>query len=656
MPAVTTWADASATWASASATWAYPGVVDLAAKFEWSPTTAPGVAPVWVDITERIRSGRISRGRQSEFDRTAAGKMSLVVDNRDRTFDPTVSTGARPNRRIRASVGTAPDTQYVFDGYVDAVPQSYSGPADATVDLTATDGFKLLARFDMDAIYGSVIEADSPHGWWRLADDLPRATTVADASGNGYHGTWKGTPSSKQSLVTDGPGAVSMDGSGDNVEGSADGAVISAVGVTVAAAPVSVECWVATGKYGTNWSFIAGQTHTVGSTFVFDFGLAMNNATGVAQFLAQVGGINVTVNGSTVLRDTGVHHLVGTVDSSRVCRLYVDGALQGSGTAGSTTTIDGSGGFRIGKPPVGADPGAGSSYKAWKGDVAEVAVYTRALSGAEVLEHYTAGAAPWANETTGARVDRVLDIVGWPGGDRDTEAGASTLGAAQNIEGKSALDHLLAVEQTEQGRFFMTGAGDAAFYSRNHEVAVTTEASFTDGEVDAIEFDYSDDNLVNDCTVTRESGLPQRAQDATSIAAYWRMSETLSGLLYSTDNEALAMAEWRVANLATPTLRPSQITFKPLINLPDLFPRVLARELGDRVSVTKTLDGDDVVVDAVIEGITHDFRGGMHWSTSWNLSPLQYGQFGPGGGSGATYVKLNDSTLGRLDNNNRLGF
>lgn len=653
-----TWADASATWADTSATWAFPGVEDLTFKVEWSPTTAPGVTPTWVDITERLRKGRITRGRQSEFDRTSAGKFLGTLDNRDRTFDPSVSANAKPNKRIRVSVGSAPDTQVIFDGYLDALPQSYSGPADATVDFSATDAFKLLARFELDAIYGPIVEADAPYGWWRLADDLPRTTVVADSSGNDYHGTWKGTPRSGQSLVTDGPGSVSMKGSGDNIEGSADGAVITAPGSTVAAAPVTVECWVQTGKYGTNQSFICGQTHMVGTTtFINDFALTMSNSTGTARFEAQVGGINVTLTGSTAMRDTGVHHLVGTIDSSRNCRLYVDGALEaGPTTAGSTTTIDSSGSFRIGKPPVGADPGAGSSYKAWDGDICEVAVYSRALSAGEVLEHYVAGAVPWANDTTGTRVGRILDFVGWPAGDRAIDSGASSLGAAQNIEGKTALDHLLAVEQTEQGRFFIKGTGEAAFYSRNHVVGGTTEAEFADDEIDVMEFDFNESNMVNDCTVTRESGLPQRAQDATAIAAYWRMSESLSGLLYSTDNEARAMAEWRVANLKDPTLRPSALTFKPLINLPSLFPRVLARELGDRVSITKTLAGDDIEVDAVIEGISHDFAGGMRWLTSWNLSPLQYGQFGPGGGSGATYIKLDDATLGRLDNNNRLGF
>lgn len=652
-----TWADPSATWADPVEPWADEGVTDLGFACEWSPSTNPGDPPVWVDITARVRSGRVSRGRQSEFDRTSAGQMSLTLDNRDRTFDPEHNPNARPNKRIRVTVGTGTDLRHVFDGWIDSMPQLYSSAVDAVVSLTATDAFKLLAKFKLDEIYGEAVLADSPWGWWRLADDLPGTTVVADASGHGYHGVWKGTPTSTQSLVADGLGAVSLDGSGDNIEGSADGAVMDvSTGVTLAAAPVSIEAWVKTGKYGTNHSFICGQTHMVGTTAAtIDFGLTMNNSTGVPSFIATVGGINVSCTGTTVLRDTGVHHLVGTIDSSRVCRLYVDGVQQGgNGSGGSTTVINASGSVRIGKPPLGADPGAGWGYKAWKGDVCEVAVYNTALSAARVLAHYNAGSAPWSGDSTGDRVDRVLNLIGWPSGDRSIEAGASTLGAAANIEGVTALDHLLAVEQTEQGRFFISGAGDATFYGRNHETSLTVQASFDDGENDGLEFDYSDANITNDMTVTRAGGLPQRAVDQTSIDAYWRHSDDMSGLLYATDSEALAMAQWRVANYAEPVMRPTELRFKPLINLSNVYPKVLMRELGDRIEVTKTTPaGGSVVVDAVIEGIEHQFAGGMDWRTSWNLSPIVSGQFGPGGG--ATYLKLNDATLGQL-NNNRLGF
>ena len=115
------------------------------------------------------------------------------------------------------------------------------------------------------------------------------------------------------------------------------------------------------------------------------------------------------------------------------------------------------------------------------------------------------------------------------------------------------------------------------------------------------------------------------------------------------------MAEWRVGNMSEPTLRPSRLTFWPKADLPDLFPRVLTRELGDRISVTRQLDGADIEVDAVIEGIEHRFTP-REWEVSWNLSPMVYGQFGPGGGTGYTYWTLDHPTLSRLDAGNRLGF
>ena len=138
----TAWADATANWAGISVTWAYPGVTELSAKFEWSPTTAPGASPVWEDITERVRSGSIRRGRQSEFDRTSAATLTLELDNRDREFDPEFNPDARPNKRIRVSVGSGADIVRVFNGFIDGFPQSYpDAPADAIVRLTATDGF-----------------------------------------------------------------------------------------------------------------------------------------------------------------------------------------------------------------------------------------------------------------------------------------------------------------------------------------------------------------------------------------------------------------------------------------------------------------------------------------------------------------------------------
>lgn len=647
---LTAWADEAATWASPTSAWAYPGVTRLNPKFEWSPSTNPGASPVWVDITDYVLDGSITRGRQSEFDRTSAGRLSLTLDNRDRLFDPENNAQAKPNKRVRVSVGTGADVLPLFDGWIDALPQEYDPPNDATVSLSATDAFKLFARFELDEVYGPAVLADAPVAWWRLADDLPIATSATDASGNGHDGTWRGAPSSTGSLIADGPGAVSLDG-------ESDGAFSAAL---VSSTPVTIEAWVKTGKYGLNHGFICGQTHEIGGSnpqFIRDVTLTMDNDTGVAEFSARMAGeSNITVTGTTVLRDTGVHHIVGTIASDRKLRLYVDGTQEGGTSAAfSGTALDNSGRFRIGRPPTNNETGAGDTYKPFKGDMCEVAVYSSALSAARVLAHYQAGATPWANDTTGGRVARILNLVGWRSADRTIETGSSTLGPVRNTAGRAALDHLLAVEETEQGRVFVTGAGKVAFYGRAHETTEAVVASFDEADYVDLMFDYSDSNLINDCVVTRDGGLPQRATDSGSIAAYWRASESMSGLLYSTDNEALAMAQWRVSNFSDPTMRPTGLTFVPLADLPDLFPRVLARELGDRIEVTRTPpSGSSFTVDAVIEGITHRFDR-REWFTSWNLSPLIFGTFGPGGGGGATYLKLNDATLGQL-NSNRLGF
>lgn len=647
---VTTWSDATATWADASAAWAYPGVTDLAATFEWSPTTAPGDAPVWVDFTERVRSGWIQRGRQSEFDRTSAGRLSLVVDNRDRTFDPEHNSNARVNKRVRVSVGSSPDIVYVFDGWIDQLPQAYDPPNDATVELTATDGFKLLARHQLDPIYDPVIVADAPVGWWRLSDDPARSTVLVDSSGNGNHGFWVGLPETTTGLFP------ASDNTAIKFDGENDIGVVE--GANLSTGPLSVEMWIRTGKYGINQATLFTQAQIVVGGFSPEpaIHLILDNETGYAKFRVHSGGSNYNSEKSVDLSDGELHHIVGTFDTDKIVRIYIDGVVASSvSSTAPTLAINGSGKIRIGAPAMVKGEGASVGFVDYEGDMGEVAMYDYALSSADVLAHYQAGAAPWANDTSGVRVGRVLTLVGWRASERDIETGASVLSAApSNVEGSSALDHLLKVEETEQGRFFIAGDGTATFFGRNHE-ATSAVASFTDDDYTDLTFDYSETNLVNDMTVTREGGLPQRAVDQDSIDAYWRSSDTMSGLLYSTDNEAEAIAEWRVGNQSTPTLRPTGLTFVPIGDLPDLFPRVLARELGDRISVTRELDGSDIEVDAVIEGIRHDFRP-RWWETSWNLSPLTYGTFGPGGGGGYSYLKLDDATLGQLDNNNRLGF
>lgn len=114
----------------------------------------------WTDITSFVDIGQapivIRRGRQYERDQVEPGTLSLVLDNRDRRFDPTntaspYAPNVIPNRPI-AVTATWNTTEYpLFLGYVDAWTPTYDNRITETarVMVKATDAMKLfnLTRF-----------------------------------------------------------------------------------------------------------------------------------------------------------------------------------------------------------------------------------------------------------------------------------------------------------------------------------------------------------------------------------------------------------------------------------------------------------------------------------------------------------------------------
>jgi len=117
-------------------------------RVEIAFTTRPTEAPAWVDVSNDVRSVETNRGRNIELDTIEAGTGTVVVDNRDRRFDPTNSAGPYygylvPMRRIRISAVWEGITYPIFTGYVERWPLTYRG-FDATVEVPIVDGFKPL--------------------------------------------------------------------------------------------------------------------------------------------------------------------------------------------------------------------------------------------------------------------------------------------------------------------------------------------------------------------------------------------------------------------------------------------------------------------------------------------------------------------------------
>src|SRR6056297_2906499 len=134
-----------------SGTW-YEATLTVEAGFGSGPYTAPsGVS--WTDLTEWWRPTlNTNRGRTSEYSPFAPGTASIVLDNRDRRFDPEHAAGPYfgdllPMAPIRVTATYDSVTYPVYYGFVQGWPQTIGkGYSDSTVTVKCVDGTRLVSQ------------------------------------------------------------------------------------------------------------------------------------------------------------------------------------------------------------------------------------------------------------------------------------------------------------------------------------------------------------------------------------------------------------------------------------------------------------------------------------------------------------------------------
>lgn len=267
-------------------------------------------------------------------------------------------------------------------------------------------------------------------------------------------------------------------------------------------------------------------------------------------------------------------------------------------------------------------------------------------------------------ESSSARVNRVLDMIGWPAADRAISAGASVLPAVPvdpatgyAITGTKALAYLQTIEQSENGRLWMRADGAVVFQSRwDLGLPPYTVSQCTFGDGGGTELPYpnvvpmlDETFLWNDVRLTgdRAGAVEQVAADAASQNRYLRRSLTLSGLLV-TDNELSDAAQYRLTRYKDPVLRFEALNLEGRGNPALLWPHLLGREITDRVTVRRRPPGGGTLIDQAefIEGIEQTWTRDL-WQTVFHLSPagLSYAIYPAGKG----FFKIGDATYGKLD-------
>ena len=170
-----------------------------------------------------------------------------------------------------------------------------------------------------------------------------------------------------------------------------------------------------------------------------------------------------------------------------------------------------------------------------------------------------------AGQTTGTRVTKILDTIGWPASMRDIDTGLTTVQDDPATQ-RTALQALQTVATTEYGAIYMGADGKVVFQDRTVTTASVagTPKVFADDGTGIGYFDvkwvFDDTQIYNKATITRLGGTVQTVSDATSISQFFTHSYNQSGLLMQTDAEALQYAQAFIASRKDTTVRVDELT------------------------------------------------------------------------------------------------
>lgn len=231
-----------------------------------------------------------------------------------------------------------------------------------------------------------------------------------------------------------------------------------------------------------------------------------------------------------------------------------------------------------------------------------------------------------AGETTGARVNKILDQISWPANMRSIDTGDSTV-QADPAQLRSSLNAIKNVEFSEQGAFYINGEGNAYFIGRHNlqKKAGVTPTVFANNGTGIpywqLQLANDDKLVINSASITRIGGTAQVASDAASIATYFPHSFSVNNLVVETDAEALNIARAYVATRKDTTIRIDAMILD--LTTPNYDAGITAALSADNFSLFKIINESqgNVTLTKTLEvvSVAHDITPNT-WKTTFTTS------------------------------------
>lgn len=559
--------------------------------------------PTWTPVTEWVWSMTIDRGRSDDwgdFD----GSASVVLNNRDRRFDPYFTSGPYygkllPRRQIRIRAQTieagVTTTHDVFRGFIDGWnPEWTDAGTNSSVTLSCFDAFQLLGSEQLPADWSrEYVLSTAPRHYWPCDEPITPYTAGGVIQDYGSY---------PQNLITT---ALATGGEqlaaglvNSSVQGTGGVSAASGYGVILGASNFTVSMWaVLDSDVTTSYGEIGNCSWTLGFTS------ATSKYTVLIDDYANSGLYRQYTTTGTF--DGGAIRMFSFSFNvtSKAFALYLDGV------AVATTVITG-GSFYI---PLGEQTNIGG------GQIQQLIIWTSVVSQATIQEiwKYSTVTLP---ETTSARFQRIMAQSLFP--NALTSPAASPVNSVLDITDDAPFiaPELRKVATSEGGPIFVSKAGVVTMFSQLQQFtqtkSVTSQVTYGDGGTDmgtTVQLTPDGDSMRNVVNVTMSQGGVFNQRNSTSLNAYGEASMSLD-----TQVQTLANAQ-ALANISTgwggniyPRLSPVDV----VLDAANIWKPTLELELMERITVkVKPPTGNVVTVPMLVQSIRHSVVPG-YWQTT----------------------------------------
>jgi hypothetical protein len=234
-----------------------------------------------------------------------------------------------------------------------------------------------------------------------------------------------------------------------------------------------------------------------------------------------------------------------------------------------------------------------------------------------------------AGQTTGTRIDKILDQVDFPTSMRIIDAGSTTV-QADPATTRSSLSAIQVAEFTEQGAFYVRADGEVEFRDRSDVVSSLAAAPIQFNQTSGIpyanlKFSFDDKLIINSATMKRIGGSTITANNPDSIAKYFPHGMNVENLIAQTDAQVQDIADIYVASRQETTIRIDAMTIDLLDpNVPT--DTIIGLDYFQNVEIENIQPAGSTIVKTLqVQGLAWDITPNSMKCTVTTLEPIVEG-------------------------------